>query len=111
MPTYEYLCQDCEHNFEQVQKITEDSLKTCPKCGKDTLRRVMNATAFHLKGSGWYKTDYASGSSGGSSSSSSSNSTSSSKVESASSSTSATTDSGNTEKKPSETAPSSGTSD
>lgn len=73
MPTYEYLCDACGHDYEIVQKMSEDSLKTCPVCGKDKLHRVINATAFHLKGSGWYKTDYASsGSSTGSSTSSSS---------------------------------------
>lgn len=60
MPTYEYLCSACQHNFEQVQKISEDSLTECPACGKNELKRIINATAFHLKGSGWYKTDYAS---------------------------------------------------
>lgn len=86
MPTYEYQCGDCGYQFEQVQKITEDSLVTCPTCGKDSLRRLMSAPAFHLKGSGWYKTDYASsssGSSGGSSSASSSTGSSTSSVTSA----------------------------
>ena len=64
MPTYEYLCSACGHSYEIVQKMSEDSLKTCPKCNKDSLRRVINATAFHLKGSGWYKTDYAPSGSG-----------------------------------------------
>jgi len=59
MPTYEYLCDACGHNYEIVQKISEDSLKTCPTCGKEALKRIINASAFHLKGSGWYKTDYA----------------------------------------------------
>ncbi len=65
MPTYEYLCEKCQHNFEISQKMSEDSLKKCPTCGEDSLRRVINATAFHLKGSGWYKTDYASSSTSG----------------------------------------------
>jgi putative FmdB family regulatory protein len=75
MPTYEYLCSSCGHNYEIVQKISEDSLKTCPSCGKDELKRIIGASNFHLKGSGWYKTDYAS--SGSANSASSSNSTSS----------------------------------
>ncbi len=62
MPTYEYLCGSCDHHFEQVQKISEDALTECPVCKKNELKRIINATAFHLKGSGWYKTDYASGS-------------------------------------------------
>lgn len=68
MPTYEYLCGECGHQFEELQKIVDDALVTCPSCGKDALRRLVSATAFHLKGSGWYKTDYASGSSNAASS-------------------------------------------
>ena len=74
MPTYDYHCDKCG-NFEFVQKITDDALKTCPTCG-GAVKRLVSAAAFHLKGSGWYKTDYASGSSGSSSSSSSSTSSS-----------------------------------
>lgn len=78
MPTYEYQCDSCGYRFEQLQKITEDALKTCPSCGKDSLKRLVSATAFHLKGGGWYKTDYSpSSSSSSSSNSSNSNSTSS----------------------------------
>ena len=94
MPTYEYECPDCGHRFEEMQKITEDALTDCPKCQKTNVRRLVSATAFHLKGSGWYKTDYASNkgatpstsSSGGSGSTSSSESTSSSDSKSDSSS-------------------------
>ena len=59
MPTYEYKCQKCGL-FEVSQRITEDALKTCPTCG-GAVERLISATAFHLKGGGWYKTDYASG--------------------------------------------------
>ena len=90
MPTYEYLCDACGHNYEIVQKISEDSLTTCPSCCQDSLKRVINATNFVLKGTGWYKTDYASSSSSGSSSSSSSGNNSSS---SAAPSTASTTES------------------
>lgn len=69
MPTYVYQCDSCQHGFEAVQKITADSLKDCPECGKPTLRRLVTAAAFHLKGNGWYKTDYASGTNSSSSSS------------------------------------------
>ena len=65
MPTYEYLCESCGHFFEAVQKITEDALTDCVSCGESSAKRQISATAFHLKGTGWYKTDYASGSSGG----------------------------------------------
>lgn len=67
MPIYEYECPKCGR-FEAVQKVSEKPLKAAPECSrKDCPRsaeRVMSASAFHLKGSGWYKTDYASGSSG-----------------------------------------------
>ncbi|MCC6952783.1 MAG: zinc ribbon domain-containing protein [Deltaproteobacteria bacterium] len=68
MPTYEYRCPKCGV-FETIQKITEDALKTCPTCSAP-IQRLVSAPAFHLKGSGWYKTDYASGGSSPSSSSS-----------------------------------------
>ena len=60
MPTYEYECSDCGEHFEEIQKISEEPIKKCPKCQKDNVHRIISATAFHLKGSGWYKTDYAS---------------------------------------------------
>ena len=63
MPTYEYQCRACGHKFEKFQRITEDPVKDCPACGKSEVKRLVSAAAFHLKGSGWYKTDYASGSS------------------------------------------------
>jgi len=56
MPTYEYNCEKCGP-FEYFQKITEDALAACPKCGGKT-ERLISASAFHLKGSGWYKSDY-----------------------------------------------------
>lgn len=59
MPIYEYRCDKCGHEIEAWQKITEKPKKTCPHCGKRTLQRLISATAFHLKGSGWYVTDYA----------------------------------------------------
>jgi putative FmdB family regulatory protein len=58
MPTYEYECKSCKHEMEIVQKITEDALKKCPKCGKDTLNRLISGSGFQLKGTGWYVTDF-----------------------------------------------------
>jgi putative FmdB family regulatory protein len=59
MPTYEYQCDACEHNFDEFQSITSEPLKKCPKCGKPKLRRVFGAGAAILfKGSGFYQTDY-----------------------------------------------------
>jgi putative FmdB family regulatory protein len=52
MPTYNYKCKKCEHEFEIVQRITEESLKDCPKC-KGELQKVIYPSKFTLKGSGW----------------------------------------------------------
>ena len=57
MPTYEYLCQTCSHRFEQWQKMTDDSLETCPECGGH-IRRVFFPAGIVFKGSGFYKTDH-----------------------------------------------------
>lgn len=57
MPIYEYECRSCGHQLEAFQKITEDDLKKCPQCGKDTLSKLISATSFQLKGTGWYVTD------------------------------------------------------
>ena len=57
MPIYEYRCNNCGQ-FEIVQKITERALKRCPTCQSKVTKLISN-TSFHLKGSGWYVTDYA----------------------------------------------------
>ena len=57
MPTYEYECEACHRVFEVRQRITEDPLTTCEKCG-GTVRRLLSAAPFILKGEGWYVTDY-----------------------------------------------------
>lgn len=62
MPTYEYRCEKCGHEFEKVQRITAKPIRTCPKC-RGKVQRLLGASGFILKGGGWYKTDYASGSS------------------------------------------------
>lgn len=59
MPTYEYKCKSCGHEFEAAQKITAPPLKACPKCKKGELERLVYPSAFILKGKGWYVTDYA----------------------------------------------------
>jgi putative FmdB family regulatory protein len=59
MPTYDYVCDACEHAFEQFQSITADALRKCPECGKMKLRRLIGpGAAIVFKGSGFYKTDY-----------------------------------------------------
>jgi putative FmdB family regulatory protein len=57
MPIYEYHCEECGV-FEVTQRITESPLTKCPTC-KGDVRRLISATSFVLKGSGWYATDYA----------------------------------------------------
>jgi putative FmdB family regulatory protein len=57
MPIYEYQCQDCERIEEVFQKVSDTALTTCPHC-KGTLDKLISQSSFHLKGSGWYVTDY-----------------------------------------------------
>ena len=56
MPTYEYLCNECEHAFEAVQSFTEAAIEHCPKCDGQ-VRKVYNNVGVVFKGSGFYKTD------------------------------------------------------
>jgi putative FmdB family regulatory protein len=58
MPIYEYVCNACSHEFEEWQKITDSPVRKCPSCGKRKVERLVSLSAFHLKGSGWYVTDY-----------------------------------------------------
>lgn len=58
MPTYEYKCKACEHGFETVQRMVDEPLKKCPECGKEELSKVISASGFQLKGTGWYETDF-----------------------------------------------------
>jgi len=59
MPTYEYACQECGHEFEEFQSITAKSLRKCPECGKLKLKRLIGTGAGVIfKGSGFYETDY-----------------------------------------------------
>ena len=59
MPTYDYECDACKHEFEAFQSMSEEPLKKCPKCGKKKLRRLFGAgAAVMFKGSGFYQTDY-----------------------------------------------------
>ena len=58
MPIYEYQCNTCNNKFEFLQKINDDLLTECPECNQHTLRKLVSAAAFRLKGSGWYETDF-----------------------------------------------------
>ena len=58
MPIYEYRCGACGHHLEALQKMAESPLRKCPDCGKSQLKRLVSASQFRLKGSGWYETDF-----------------------------------------------------
>lgn len=61
MPIYEYACHSCAHRFETIQKAAENPLRDCPECGEPTLKKLLSAPVFRLKGSGWYETDFKTG--------------------------------------------------
>jgi len=61
MPIYEYRCQTCGHELEQLQRLSDPVLKDCPACGKPKLQRLISAAGFRLKGAGWYETDFKQG--------------------------------------------------
>lgn len=58
MPIYEYRCPDCAHDFELIQKFSDDPARTCPKCGMENVKKLISQTSFVLKGSGWYNDHY-----------------------------------------------------
>jgi putative FmdB family regulatory protein len=107
MPTYDYLCTACGHAFEREQRMTEDPIKKCPKCGKAKAQRQITGGNFILKGGGWYADLYhkpggkkASASEGSSTKTETSSSSSSSSSDSSSSSSGPSTPA-KTESKPS----------
>ena len=61
MPIYEYKGSNCGHQFEKIQKFSDDQLKKCPKCDKNALNKLISSPSFRLKGSGWYETDFKTG--------------------------------------------------
>ncbi|KTC79619.1 Zinc ribbon domain protein [Legionella cherrii] len=58
MPIYEYQCTSCNHHFDLMQKISDEPVKQCPVCYKDTVVKLISAAGFQLKGTGWYATDF-----------------------------------------------------
>ena len=58
MPIYEYKCQECGFQTEMLQKISDPPAVNCPACGADSLKKLVSAAAFKLKGTGWYETDF-----------------------------------------------------
>ncbi len=61
MPIYEYVCKSCDHEFEALQKMSDDPLTQCPQCNNLSLSKKISAAGFRLSGSGWYETDFKSG--------------------------------------------------
>ena len=60
MPVYEYQCMSCKRHHEIMQRYNDAPLTSCPDCGGE-MKKLISNTSFILKGTGWYKTDYASG--------------------------------------------------
>lgn len=58
MPIYEYRCDNCGHELERLQKVSDPVLVDCPACEQPTLKKQVSAAGFRLKGSGWYETDF-----------------------------------------------------
>ena len=59
MPTYDYICENCGHEFEQFQAITAKPIRKCPECDKTSLKRLIGCgSGVIFKGSGFYQTDY-----------------------------------------------------
>ena len=58
MPFYEYECSNCKFYVEALQKISDPAIRKCPSCKKQTMKRLVSAPVFRLKGGGWYETDF-----------------------------------------------------
>jgi putative FmdB family regulatory protein len=58
MPIYEYRCSSCGFQKEYLRKVSDPLMTDCPECGKQTFSKMLTAAGFHLKGSGWYATDF-----------------------------------------------------
>lgn len=58
MPIYEYRCSSCGFQKEYLQKVSDPILSICPECSKETFGKMLTSAGFHLKGGGWYATDF-----------------------------------------------------
>jgi putative FmdB family regulatory protein len=59
MPIYEYTCEDCGENVEELQKLDDPPPDPCPRClAQGTMRKTIGKTSFQLKGGGWFKDGY-----------------------------------------------------
>lgn len=63
MPLYEYQCDSCGQRFERLQRFSDLPIEVCSACGRSPVTKLISAPGIHFKGSGWYITDYAKGSS------------------------------------------------
>ena len=61
MPIYEYQCEECSHELEAIQKMSDAPLTECPACNQPALKKLISAAGFRLKGGGWYETDFKTG--------------------------------------------------
>lgn len=61
MPIYEYCCDHCGHSLDILQKMSDAPITLCPQCQQQTLTKLVSAAGFRLSGSGWYETDFKSG--------------------------------------------------
>ena len=59
MPLYEYRCEACGHQFEKIQRFSDELVTVCPSCGSGPVVKLLSSPAIQFKGSGWYITDYA----------------------------------------------------
>jgi putative FmdB family regulatory protein len=66
MPIYEYACDDCKQNFEVFVGVHDAPVHECKHCAGKNIRKLISNCSFQLKGTGWYKTDYAAKDAGGS---------------------------------------------
>ena len=61
MPIYDYKCSNCGHQFELIQKFSDQPAEICPQCTKKSVQKLVSAPSFRLKGGGWYETDFKTG--------------------------------------------------
>ena len=61
MPIYDYKCSNCGHQFELIQKFSDQPTEICPQCSKKSVQKLVSAPSFRLKGGGWYETDFKTG--------------------------------------------------
>ena len=58
MPIYAFVCKQCDHQFDRLQRLSDPDPETCPACAAQAVQRKLSAPHFRLAGSGWYETDF-----------------------------------------------------